>query len=56
MSHRHLLVDDTVVTSILLLIIIKSFAITGTLAMGVVLQMVKLPLSVSNRQMRLRKR
>lgn len=52
----HPLVDDTVVTSILLPAIIKSFAITGTLAMGVVLHMVKLPLSISNRQIRLRKR
>lgn len=54
--HMQPLVDDAVVTSILLATVIKSFAITGTSVMGVALHMVKLPLSIFNKHVRLRKR
>lgn len=50
------LADDAVMTSILLPTIIKSFSVTGTLAVGVVLHMVKLIVSIFNKQMRLRER
>lgn len=45
--HMRSLVDDTVVTLVIVPTTIKSFAIRGTLAMGVALYIVKPPLSIS---------